>query len=203
MKNYYYSLAILFGITYWFNSETHPPIKRVDNTLIDKTKVKSEHTESVKINKAYILNRSETEKYIDEFSLIAVAEYHRTGILASIKIAQAILESNRGKSKLSSQYNNHFGIKCWSKNCKKGHCMNYHDDSHKDFFKVYESAVESFKDHSEFLSKERYKGLKEYGSDYKKWAYGLKKAGYATSESYPKDLIRIIQKYDLDKFDNI
>jgi len=139
--------------------------------------------------------------YIERFSKVAQTEMDKFGIPASIKLAQGLLESSNGKSRLAAENYNHFGLKCFSKSCKKGHCSNHSDDSHKDFFRKYKSAWESYRDHSKFLSGARYKHLKDYGNDYKKWAKGLKKAGYATDSKYAKKLISIIELYQLYRFD--
>jgi flagellum-specific peptidoglycan hydrolase FlgJ len=142
--------------------------------------------------------------YIREFSGIAVREMHDFGVPASITLAQGLLESNAGGSFLSEKANNHFGIKCFSKSCRKGHCINATDDTHKDFFKKYASAAESFRDHSLFLQKDRYKGLKRFGKrDYSSWARGLKAAGYATDPRYGEKLIRIIEVLKLDYYDKL
>ncbi len=141
------------------------------------------------------------QAYIDRFSKVAQTEMDKFGIPASIKLAQGLLETSNGKSRLAAENFNHFGLKCFSKSCRKGHCSNYSDDSHKDFFRKYKSAWESWRDHSQFLSGPRYSHLKEYGTDYKKWAKGLKKAGYATDGKYDKKLISIIELYELDRFD--
>lgn len=140
------------------------------------------------------------EAYIKRFAKVAIAEQKKFGIPASIKLAQGLLESNAGKSRLCTMYNNHFGIKCYSKTCKKGHCSNYSDDSHKDFFRTYETAWESWRHHSQFLQGDRYKHLQALGTDdYKGWAKGLKKAGYATDKNYDKKLIDIIELYGLNQ----
>lgn len=142
------------------------------------------------------------EAYIMRFAKVAKVEMDKFGIPASIKLAQGLLESGNGRSRLASENHNHFGLKCFSKTCAKGHCSNHRDDSHKDFFRKYKSAWESWRDHSQFLSAPRYVHLKSNGKDYKKWAKGLKKAGYATDKKYDKKLIDIIELYDLDRFDD-
>ena len=140
------------------------------------------------------------EDYIKTYARYAIIEQEKHGIPASITLAQGLLESGSGQSKLAVIGNNHFGIKCFSKNCQKGHCMNYEDDSHKDFFRVYKSAYDSYLDHSQFLKKPRYRHLLELSYyDYKGWAHGLKRAGYATDKRYPDKLIQIIEKYDLNE----
>ena len=142
------------------------------------------------------------EQYISRYRPIAKAEQDKFGIPASITLAQGILESDAGGSQLSKRNNNHFGVKCFSRRCKKGHCSNFTDDTHKDFFKIYQNAWESFRDHSKFLQNARYKHLKKLGKDdYKGWAYGLKKAGYATDKRYAEKLILIIETLKLYEYD--
>lgn len=142
------------------------------------------------------------EQYISRYRPIAKAEQDKFGIPASITLAQGILESDAGGSQLSKRNNNHFGVKCFSRRCKKGHCSNFTDDTHKDFFKIYQNAWESFRDHSKFLEHSRYKHLKKLGKDdYKGWAYGLKKAGYATDKRYAEKLILIIETLKLYEYD--
>ncbi len=137
------------------------------------------------------------KKYIRRFQKTARQEAERFGIPASVKMAQGLLESGAGHSGLAQRNNNHFGIKCFSKKCGKGHCSNHSDDHHKDFFVKYKSDWESWRAHSELLSTKHYKALKEHGTDYEAWAYGLKKAGYATDPRYPEKLIQKIEKYKL------
>lgn len=143
---------------------------------------------------------SRQEAYIAKYSLTAVEEMYRSGVPASITLAQGILESGSGYSELAVKGNNHFGIKChnW-----KGKSMRFNDDKPNECFRVYDSADESFRDHSDFLRyNDRYKFLFDYNvTDYKAWAYGLKKAGYATDPAYPVKLIKIIEDYKLSEFD--
>jgi flagellum-specific peptidoglycan hydrolase FlgJ len=146
------------------------------------------------------LNRY-TLQYIRKYAPMAVMEMHEYKIPASITLAQGILESGNGRSQLASKSNNHFGIKChkgW-----KGERV-YHDDDEKgECFRKYTYVQTSYKDHSKFLTgRKRYAGLfKLKKTDYKGWAKGLKKAGYATDRKYPKKLIKIIQDYRLYEFD--
>jgi len=147
------------------------------------------------------LKDKRTIEFIKKFAPTAKAEMKQYGIPASIKMAQALIESNAGKSRLAKGNNNHFGIKCFSRNCKKGHCTNATDDHHKDFFRKFGSAWESWRAHSTLLQGKRYQGLKKYGTNYKEWAHGLKKAGYATDKNYAKKLIGTIEKYQLYKLD--
>ena len=142
-----------------------------------------------------------TLQYIKKYASLAVLEMHKYKIPASITLAQGVLESGNGRSQLASKSNNHFGIKChigW-----KGGRV-YHDDDEKgECFRKYKYVETSYKDHSEFLSgRRRYASLfKLRKSDYKGWAKGLKKAGYATDKKYPKKLIKIIEDYKLYEFD--
>lgn len=145
---------------------------------------------------------AEKTAYIQRFAPLAKEERNRYGIPASITLAQGLLESNAGKSPLAASANNHFGIKCFSQRCYKGHCKNYSDDSHKDFFRVYPNAWESFRAHSLFLKRDRYVHLFKLGKkDYRAWARGLSKAGYATDPSYADKLIGIIEKFNLNQYD--
>jgi flagellum-specific peptidoglycan hydrolase FlgJ len=139
--------------------------------------------------------------YIRRFKKVALEEEKKYGIPASVNMAQALVESNAGKSSLTKKTNNHFGIKCFSRTCRKGHCTNFGDDSHKDFFRKYKTAWESWRAHSKLIVNGKYKSLIKYGNDYKKWAHGLKKLGYATASHYDDALIKTIEKYHLDELD--
>lgn len=145
---------------------------------------------------------SPQEAYIAKYAPIAVREMYRSGVPASITLAQGILESGSGRSSLATKGNNHFGIKChnWT-----GRSMRVDDDAPKECFRVYNSADESFRDHSDFLRyRDRYKFLFDFKTtDYKSWAHGLKKAGYATDPGYPSKLIKYIETYDLAKYDRM
>lgn len=141
------------------------------------------------------------EKYIEQFAPLAVEEMYRTGVPASITLAQGLLESGYGLSELAVKGNNHFGIKCH--NSWSGKKMYYNDDRRGECFRKYSSPEQSYRDHSDFLRyRERYKFLFDYKiTDYKAWAHGLKKAGYATDPSYAKKLIKMIEDYDLHQYD--
>ncbi len=146
---------------------------------------------------------AQTEKgytYINKYKNIAMAEMQRSGVPAAITLAQGILESQYGESELCKQSNNHFGIKCkaeWTGD------KVYHDDDEKnECFRVYPDAAASFRDHSDFLKNRPY-----YASlfilsptDIEGWAYGLKKAGYATEKDYPQRLLKIINDYNLNQY---
>ncbi len=143
------------------------------------------------------------EGYIKEYKNIAVQEMKRTGIPASITLAQGILESSYGRSMLARKANNHFGIKCHSS--WDGPTVRKDDDKKNECFRKYERPQKSFIDHSDFLTtRPRYSFLFDYDKTaYKKWARGLKRAGYATNPDYADELISIIEKYNLDKYDKM
>ncbi|MFM8371544.1 MAG: glycoside hydrolase family 73 protein [Bacteroidota bacterium] len=147
------------------------------------------------------LRGDQTAAYIKKFSAVARQEMARYGIPASISLAQGIIESRAGTSTLAVRNNNHFGMKCFSRNCKKGHCTNHSDDSHKDFFLNFKDPKLSWRAHSILLSGGRYARLKKHGKDYKKWAYGLKTMGYATDRTYADKLISTIERYGLQQYD--
>ncbi len=139
--------------------------------------------------------------YINKYGALAVSEMQRTGIPASITLAQGMLESAYGVSTLAAKGNNHFGIKCHS---SWTGAKIYHDDNRKgECFRAYPSVEDSYRDHSEFLvNGSRYSDLFKLSStDYKGWAHGLKKAGYATDPNYANLLIRKIEEYRLHDFD--
>ncbi len=144
--------------------------------------------------------RLSAEQYIAKYKDIAIAEMVRTGIPASITLAQGILESDYGGSFLATDANNHFGIKChdW-----EGPSVRFDDDAPQECFRKYSSANLSYLDHSEFLlSRERYFFIFDYPSnDYVNWAKGLKKAGYATNPKYAELLISLIERNNLGQFD--
>lgn len=140
------------------------------------------------------------ENYIAEYSDMAVGQMNEYGIPASVTLAQGILESSAGRSKLAKEGNNHFGIKChkdW-----EGDTMLRDDDAPNECFRVYESVEESYSDHSRFLRRDRYKSLFDLEiTDYQGWAKGLSRCGYATDPNYADRLISIIERYALYTYD--
>lgn len=149
-------------------------------------------------------NRNTPEQYIELYHQIAIKKMIEHKIPASITLAQGILESASGNSNLATKANNHFGIKChtgW-----EGDTYIMDDDEKNECFRKYKKAEESFNDHSLFLTtRPRYKFLFDdfETTDYKSWAHGLKKAGYATNPNYPQLLINLIERYDLAKYDKM
>lgn len=139
--------------------------------------------------------------YIDNYADMAVAERKAHGIPASITLAQGLLESAAGRSRLAREGNNHFGIKCHQE--WKGDTMLRNDDAANECFRVYDDVAQSFADHSRFLLKKRYAPLFEFApDDYISWAHGLRKCGYATDPNYAVRLIAIIEKYSLNLYDS-
>jgi flagellum-specific peptidoglycan hydrolase FlgJ/LysM repeat protein len=177
-------------------------------------KSKKDVPTSYNTKSAAISNTEARLLYVDLYRTIAIREMERTGIPASIKLAQGILESNSGRSELSSKYNNHFGIKCHSEWTGERF---YKEDDDKDpvtgqliksCFRAYKAGDESFIAHSEFLRDPR--KVNRYGflfqldpKDYVGWANGLERAGYATATDYSEKLIRIIEDMQLSKFDQM
>lgn len=149
---------------------------------------------------ATLAQKTATLIYIDQFKDIAVSEMKRTGIPASITLAQSIIESNSGESNLALNFKNHFGIKC--KTDWKGETTYQDDDAKQECFRVYPNSNASFIDHSNFLkTRPNYAPLFELDPvDDSAWAYGLKKAGYATASDYPKKLLKVINDFELSQF---
>lgn len=140
------------------------------------------------------------EQYVAMYKDIAIREMKRMGVPAAITLAQGILETESGNSILVKKSNNHFGIKCKSNWTAGG--VSHDDDAKGECFRLYKTAEDSYRDHSNFL-----RGSSRYGflfkldvKDYKAWAYGLKNAGYATNPSYPQILIKHIEQYNLQQY---
>ncbi len=154
----------------------------------------------ITIQTGWAQNNSTTIAYIAQYKTIAMKEMKRTGVPASITLAQAIVESNSGESNLAKNHNNHFGIKC--KSDWTGAKTYQDDDAKLECFRAYDAAELSFKDHSNFLkNRPNYVDLFLLDPvDDTAWAYGLKKAGYATASDYPKKLLKIIDDYELAQY---
>lgn len=144
--------------------------------------------------------KSSIDQYIDKYLATAKEEARLFNIPVSITLAQGIVESNAGRSSLAVKHNNHFGVK-WHRGRKEKFAV-YRDDTPKDRFVVYHSAWWSFRDHSRLLTSKHYRHLtKLKRTDYKGWAKGLKKCGYATAPKYAEILISVIEKNKLYKYD--
>lgn len=148
----------------------------------------------------YAQRTANIQNYIATYSEIAINEEMRSGVPAAITLAQGILESGCGQSDLCLKSNNHFGVKC--KEDWTGPTTTHDDDLKGECFRVYANAAESYKDHSDFLKYRPYYValFKLRQDDYRGWAYGLKKAGYATERDYPKNLIHLIETYNLQQY---
>ncbi len=167
-----------------------------------KTSKKDEVPAEVIIKETPEVYANSTEEYIAIYSDIAQDEMRNYGVPASITLAQGILESGSGKGRLSSEANNHFGIKCHSG--WKGGTIYHDDDKAQECFRRYKNSKYSFRDHSLFL-KERKRYSKLFllqKDDYKGWAKELRAAGYATDRKYPQKLISLIERYQLHRFDS-
>lgn len=149
----------------------------------------------------FAYSQNTRQEYIAKYQLLAIQEMNRSGIPASIKMAQACLESADGNSELAKKSNNHFGIKC--KSNWTGKKVYYDDDAKNECFRKYNTIEDSYIDHTEFLmNNPRYAELFSLKTDdYKGWAHGLKKAGYATANHYDKRLIKIIEENKLYRLD--
>lgn len=156
----------------------------------------------VSLSAVFAQKKSAHEIYIEKYADMAVDEMYRSGVPASITLAQGLLESAAGQSELAVKANNHFAIKChrsWT-----GPSVRKDDDMKNECFRKYKSPSESYRDHSDFLRyNDRYKFLFELEiTDYKGWAHGLKKAGYATDKEYAPKLIDLIERYALHEYDH-
>jgi flagellum-specific peptidoglycan hydrolase FlgJ len=170
-------------------------------TQITKPAEPVKNSEKVNITNSSSI-KTPAESYIERFKNIAISEMNGSGIPASITLAQGILESGNGNSRLAKEANNHFGIKCSTE--WKGETILQDDDNKDDCFRVYQSPEESFRDHTEFLKRKRYAPLFELDkNDYRGWANGLKTAGYATNPRYAELLISLVERYELSRFDRI
>lgn len=185
---------------------SHRKKHRTERVVNVKKPVKEKVTKDEESAEANVpINISYSERvanYIDKFSDIAKEEMLQYGIPASITLAQGILESGAGAGELTQKANNHFGIKChtgW-----EGDRVYHDDDERGECFRKYNDPKYSYRDHSLFLTqRSRYQDLfKLRKDDYKGWAKGLRKAGYATDPKYPNKLISIIERYNLEKFDD-
>ena len=200
MKKLPLYLAIIF-FTYSCGSKRVIYNNKKIETQKEK-KIKKPKSKTKKVKKVVAPRILNTEDYVNYYSNIAMDEMIQYGIPASITLAQGILESGAGKGRLAVEANNHFGIKCHDWNGKK---IYHDDDEEQECFRKYDNPEYSYRDHSLFLkNRGRYSFLFGFDKDnYKQWAKGLKKAGYATDPKYPQKLIDLIERYELYKFDNI
>jgi len=196
--------SILLLITFSIITSSCTLLKKEQSaplTQVTKTAELVKPTEKVIATNSSAI-KSPAESYIERFKNIAISEMNGSGIPASITLAQGILESANGNSRLAKEANNHFGIKCTTE--WKGETIFQDDDNKDDCFRVYRSPEESFRDHTEFLKRKRYAPLFELDkNDYRGWANGLKTAGYATNPRYAELLISLVERYDLNRFDRI
>ena len=203
----HYLTSVFLILTLIFNSCGSAKKVKINasRTTVKSTKENKAKSLETKItplkssNKLSVAER--VDRYVKTYAEVAQQEMKTYDIPASITLAQGILESGMGDSRLASQANNHFGIKCHKE--WRGKRI-YHDDDEKgECFRVYKDPRHSYRDHSLFLTtRSRYDFLFELKkTDYKAWAKGLKKAGYATDPKYPDKLISLIERYRLDRYD--
>ena len=201
MNRLFIFICVLFLIQ---SCGTKKVIYNNKTTQPKEVKKKKKTKKKVKKSKSVVLVQPKIgsiEDYINYYSNIAMDEMIQFKIPASITLAQGILESGSGKGRLAVEANNHFGIKCHNWSGKK---IYHDDDEEQECFRKYDNPEFSYRDHSLFLAdRERYAFLFKLDKDnYKQWAKGLKKAGYATDPKYPQKLISLIERYELYKFDN-
>jgi LysM repeat protein len=191
-------LYLLSGLVFFTSCSARKSTVSVSNRDVKRNNESVQKANSTSIAEYTPLT---SVQYIERYKAIAIQQMNLYGIPASITLAQGLFESGSGNGTLARVANNHFGIKAGS--TWNGKVYYKDDDNPNDRFRVYDNAEQSFRDHSEFLKKKNYSQLFELDkNDYKGWAYGLKKAGYATNPNYPNLLINIIQKYNLNQYDN-
>ncbi len=194
-------LVLSCSVTKTIRPKTNNPVlKSVSKKSVVEVKKKPIVKKPIKF--AQLTQSQNSQAYIEKYAPIAQAEMRKYKIPASITLAQGILESGLGYGRLAKEGNNHFGIKChrgWN-----GGRMYQDDDEKGECFRTYSFPAESYRDHSIFLSgRQRYAFLFNINKkDYKSWARGLKKAGYATDPGYPMKIISIIERYKLYKYDS-
>ena len=209
MRNLIYLAAILmicflFYIQFDANINYKEQPKEIEKTILEDSIIidTTDPADSVLLEETAV-KKSEreiaVERYIKRFTPVALQEQTKYGIPASITLAQGILESGAGKSTMAIKDNNHFGIKCTNR-CLGCRCANYADDDIYDMFRIFETAWESYREHSKILLNDRYKSCFK-SKDYKHWAKELQRCGYATSKRYAKNLINIIETNKLYKLD--
>jgi flagellum-specific peptidoglycan hydrolase FlgJ len=189
--------------------QSNPPL--VQNTLVSsnlntntKDLMTIEKWKKIVSSKGISVKELPKFEYLKRYAQVSVDEMHIHKIPASITIAQALLESNAGRSNLAIKHKNHFGIKCYDQKNLKGACVPFYSDGPNDRFRHYESVWSCFRDHSYFLKRSRYSSLYELNiNDYKGWSKGLKAAGYATDPGYSKKLIKLIEHWDLHLLDQV
>lgn len=174
--------------------------KTVINRILGRTHLEWESLTLSQFEESVIIRQIQNRSYVERYKNIAIENMDSTGIPASITLAQGVLESASGTSRIARESNNHFGIKC-SRKCEGCTCRNYPSDTKYDMFRVFESVEECYYAHSKLLNGPIYRHLKEEGKDYKAWAYGLKKAGYAGDPLYAEKLIMLIEKMGLNRYD--
>jgi flagellum-specific peptidoglycan hydrolase FlgJ len=199
------TLLITFFIISCGSSKKTTTSKRTPKPVLKvvETDDKDVNKEIAKLEKRKANLDTRTIAYISQYAPVAMDEMKKHKIPASITLAQGILESGNGVSNLALKSNNHFGVKCHKR--WHGESVRHDDDEKQECFRKYKHVESSFRDHSLFLkTRSRYDFLFDLKiDDYKGWAKGLKKAGYATDKKYPNKLIKIVETYNLDHYDKL
>ena len=204
MKKYSFFFLVVFLVTGCKSKKTtiHSGMLKTENVVSHKKKktVKTNKDLPKDSGKFVHFKFNTAQEYIDTFSEIAQIEMMAYGIPASITLAQGLLESDFGRSRLAVKAKNHFGLKCrkdW-----KGETIRHTDDAPNECFRKFRTVEDSYKNHSRFLQRNRYRFLFSIDNkDYVGWAHGLKKAGYATDPYYAFKLINLIERYSLQVYD--
>ena len=200
---FYIAMISLFIASCGSNKKIVTTKKRDRNTTKTVSKPVVVNEKPVKTNRSTEVPKDKVAAYVLQFKDVSMKEMELYKIPASITLAQGILESGSGKGRLAVEANNHFGIKChtaWT-----GERIYHDDDEAQECFRKYVSPNYSYRDHSLFLTeRKRYESLFNLDQDdYKGWARGLRKAGYATDKKYPQKLISLIERYNLSQYDAI
>lgn len=210
-------IPTLILILLFSSNTTKNKMSEVEKQLVKELSVPDSITDSTNDTILFLLNfehipDSKVKHFVDRFLNTAIVEKHKFNIPIAIKLAQGIVESNLGQSRLAIKANNHFGHKCLSR-CKScdgkswkivNNCINVKDDGRDDLFRMFPSAWHSWREHSKLLNGTRYKHLQKLpATNYKGWAKGLKKAGYATHGKYAEVLINRIETHKLNHFDEV
>jgi len=150
----------------------------------------------------FTANQDQKNKnYIRQYSNMAVSEMQAYGIPASIKLGAALIESHAGERSSATLFNNHFGLKCYSRQCKKGHCGNLEEMGHKSFYRKYETLQNGWRAHSLMLTTGKFRDLTK-SKNYKTWATGLLEKGYYKTQNEVELLIKVIEYYGLQQLDS-
>jgi len=174
--------------------------KTVINRVLGRTHLEWESLTLSQFKESIIIRQIQNRSYVERYKSIAITNMDSTGVPASITLAQGILESAAGTSRIARESINHFGIKC-KQRCEGCTCRNYASDTKYDMFRVFNTVEECFMEHSAIVNYPRYRKHLPKNPTYKDWAYALKKGGYAGDPIYAEKLIMLIEKMGLQRYD--